>query len=57
MPNRNIYFKVEQHEKMVMFPNINWSEVCQKAVDQKLEELKPQIEKARTYENRSALMI
>ena len=57
MPNRNIYLKTEQHDRMLMFRNVNWSEVCQEAVDQKLREMELEAEKTWVYESHNAMMI
>lgn len=57
MPNRNIYFKTEQYAKMLTYRTINWSEICQKAIDEKLEEIERKAEETSVYKSESALVL
>ena len=43
MPNRNMYFTEEQFRKMKEH-KVNWSEICQKAVDAEIARLEAERE-------------
>jgi post-segregation antitoxin (ccd killing protein) len=56
MPKRNIYFPQELATEMSKY-DISWSEVCQKAVAERLEAERAKYEKVKQYEQHSAALM
>lgn len=57
MAKRNVYFPAALEQRMDQFANVNWSRVCQEAVERKIEELDAEYAAMRRYEETSAILI